>query len=370
MISAARIWREEPIALTAFPWDRPWTPWSLHYKVEIRARDGGELLWVRPYRTKQEAIRAYFNLVGLRPQTPEFIVTVATLVTFNAFNSDTSKTWLVGGVVCPSGVFSVDYFAVGGGGNGGSAGTENWRGGGGGGGETLLGTLAVTPGTGSSVSIGSDTQYFAPGLLISARAGGSGGKYVFTPQLLGVDDPQVSQFAYVPPPNGGCGGGGGSGTQNGVTQTGSSAYSQVTGKNGGAGKCTTGSTSSGGGGGGGMGSAGNDVTGVPPATANIGGNGGTAGFSAFSGVSTGYAAGGGGGGGTSGGNGGSGLGGAGGTSTVAAAAAPTPNTGSGGGGAGTTSATRQGGNGSAGVLMFSFTVAPPSGGFNMPMMGM
>lgn len=93
-----------------------------------------------------------------------------------------------GSWTAPAGVFAVEVFAVGGGGGGGGGGSDNNRnGGGGGGGAAVYRTVAVTPGTVYTVTIGaggagggqatngSTGGTTSLGSLVTAPGGGGGG---------------------------------------------------------------------------------------------------------------------------------------------------------------------------------------------------
>lgn len=265
--------RDEPAILDRLPWDQPWAPWTLHWKVEVTA--DGELLWVRPYRTHREAVRAYYKLVGLRLIGRErFLITMRSVATFNATNSDATKTWNSGGCLSPNGVTSVDWMMIAGGGCGGSTdGATSLRGGGGGAGGYLNGIgKVVTPntnylivvGTGGTTSNGANSEFGG----VVCTGGGRGGTNGANNGL-----------------GGGCGGGGGTDATSPVGQKNfpGGAGTAGQGRNGGSGnwdQSPGGDIGRVGGGGGGASTVGSN--GVPGGGGGLGGDGAT---SSISGVS-------------------------------------------------------------------------------------
>lgn len=360
MMIAERIWREERgILIAEAPLLRP--AHTVHWKIEVRAREGGELLWARPYLTKQEAIRAYYNLVGLRPNPlSEVVVTMATVVTFNASVMTPGLTWLEGGDVCPAGVTAADYLLVAGGSVGGKTGADCLYGGGGGAGGLLQGNLAVTPGTAYGITVGLGATSGGQGTpswfgTVSTVGGGFGGYWFNSP----LDDELLrSQGLEVPTQSGyyagGAGGSGGGGPVSTYQQTypgGPGTAGQ--GNAGGVGNCYNYGPEEdpalkgivyGSGGGGGAGAVGGSAGG------GVSGRGGNGLASVISGISVIYAAGGAGapyGYAQSGGGGGNGAAGAG-------NGANATGIGCGGGGGGTGNGL--GGAGTNGALILSFEV--------------
>jgi hypothetical protein len=337
-----------------------WSPWTSHWKVVIRAREGGELIWHRPFATIAEAQFCYQSLIGIDTRRPMYVpptwldgeteILIATVKTFNSTNTDNTKDWDNNGNLCPLGVRSVDYLCIAGGASGGA----RLAGGGGAGGLLAATGAIVAQGTSYTITVGSG------GAAVTSApptgyAGINGG---------------ASQFGALANPTGGggaaaylgyagsSGGSGGGGTFNSV-----SGYAGVGGQ-GSAGGNGNGNT--GGAGGGGAGGAG-----ASPG-ASVGGTGGVGVTSSISGGSVGYAGGGGGCGQGPSGNGGTASdGGGAGASADDNATNATANKGGGGGGtrgvvdvAPTTS-----GAGGSGVIILSYVVGPVLIG-NMPMLGM
>ena len=226
----------------------------------------------------------------------------------------------------------VDYLVVAGGGSGGV-----YWGGGGGAGGLLQGTIPVTAGTATTVTVGAGGAVSS----VSFQNGNNGGNSVFG-SITASGGAGGKSYASCTYPSGGSGGGG----SLYVTYGGQGTVGQ--GNPGGAG--TGSGLGQAGGGGGGVGSAGG-----PGNPGNYGGNGGNGTASAISGVLTTYAGGGGG-----GGNSGQGLGGyGGGGAGVASGTANngTVNTGGGGGGQNTqpSSNTPTSGAGGSGIVVISYS---------------
>jgi hypothetical protein len=318
-----------------------WAPVRRHWKLVVRAREGGEILWVRPFVSEQEVVEAYIRAIGLNidrlpdafrlPSTwidGELEIQLATVATFNATNS-TNADWGTGNR-CPAGVTTTDYLNVAGGGAGG-AGAQ--VGGGGGAGGMRTGNHAVTPGVQYTITVGPG------GTAVAASDGNPGNDSVFDT----ITSNKGGGGGIVAAPTGtlGSGGGGGGNGASGGSGTPASGTGGQ-GNNGGTGFGNAGNRA--GAGGGGATAVGADGT---PSGGGIGGNGGAGTSSSISGSSVPYA-GGGGGASQSGtpGNGGTGGGGNGGVS--AAGTAGTANTGGGGG------SERAGGSG---VIILSFTPA-------------
>lgn len=330
--------------------------------LSIRSREGGEILWLRPFATKQDAFLVWAKLIGLDLEripagTPinfpstfldgELAYYWGASATFTASNSTASDWTGATGNKAPAGVTAVEYLIIGGGGGGGSLG------GGGGGGGFRTGTgYAVTGGTGYTITIGA--------LAAGGSAGASG--------TVGND----SIFDVLTAGGGGYGagddiaGGGGratNGNGGGAGNSGSAAGGAGNGSGNTGGSAVIAGSGAGGAGAGAAGSSNSATTG------GAAGNGSTATTNLGSGT---YAGGGGGGGrgSSNGGTGGTGGGGTGGNATGSpAAVAGTANTGGGGGGGGYDSSYKAGAAGGSGVIILYWTL-PPFVGFNMPMMGM
>lgn len=250
-----------------------------------------------------------------------------------------------GTVTIPANVYGLRYLIVGGGGGGGGIrGGDREGGGGGGGGGVLNGpSIAVTPGTTYSVTVGSS------GTAASSANGANGGNSTFSTLTAtggggGARDGDVSGLSAVSAAGSGGSGGGGSGT-------GSGGSGDDGGKNGGAG-----ANAGGAGGGGGAGVAGTAASGTS------GGNGGNGVSDDITGTVAYYGGGGGGGryGSGTGGTGGSGGGGSA-PSSRAAGTAGTANTGGGGGGASgsNSGSAMSGGTGGSGVVILRYTPPGP-----------
>jgi hypothetical protein len=315
---------------------------TVHYKLIIRAREGGEVLWVRPFLTRFEAGLIYARLIGIDPgnlrgplslpgiwQDGELEYQFAVVTTYNSTTNNSGSDWSVGGTACPTGVSAADYLVISGGGGGGAFG------GGGAGGYLEATGLAVTAGTNYPVTIG-------------AGGNDNGGSYPSGAGSVGA----ASSWNSVAPTGGGAGGGninnassGGSGGGGGDTVT----RATGTGGQGLAGGLRTVNTMNNGGGGGGKNQQGGDA--VSDISCGIGGNGLA---SSISGSSVTRAAGAGGAtnGGIPGGAGGTGGGGTG-AGSANPATAGGANTGSGGGGNLNTAGNA--GKGGSGVAILSFT---------------
>lgn len=257
-------------------------------------------------------------------------------------DSGSGCTWSV-----PTGVTSMNYFAVGGGGGGGGARaaavSPNLGGGGGGaGGIVLASTMSTSAGTTFTLTVGSGGSGGA-----ASSNGGNGGATT------------ISYSSTTLTANGGGGGAGSSGSFDQANLSG----------DGGANSSYSGGANDWDGGGGGAGSAANGSNGI-----DIGGQGGTGGaggtgtLTSILGTSA-YYGGGGGGGGTPatnsgetngfGGSGGSSVGGNGGGGAGTLPTAGVANTGSGGGGGGwrstSSDADRAGAAGASGRIIFTFS---------------
>jgi hypothetical protein len=345
-----------------------WRPFVRAWKVMACAREGGEILWQRPFATEAEALIVYLRLVGLdggrvaphalrlpsRWLDRELEYVIATVATFNASNSNSGADWLRGGDVCPAGVLKTDYLVVGG---GGGAGGDPRAGGGGGGGLQSGTGHAVVQGSAYQITVGaggsgtmwnpSGTQPVSGGNsvfdTITANGGGYGG--------------DGGGGSFINGASGGCGGGGG-GT--GTSSVFGSGGTGSQGGNGGTGHGGDNANGNGAGaGGGGAGAAGTAASGI--LTAGSGGNGSA---SAITGSSVSYAGGGGGGavsnGGTgTAGSGGSGGGGNGAVGTIGQAGGTNLGGGAGAGSASEATASAAGGAGAV-ILSFvlSFVTAP------------
>ncbi len=340
-----------------------WRPFGLAWKVEVRARDGGEVLWRRALAARAAALLVYLRLTGLdagrivgrdlrlpsRWRDGELEYVLATVATFNASNSNSGADWFHGGNVCPAGVLKTDYLVVGG---GGGAGGDPRSGGGGGGGFQAGTGHAVTQGTAYPITVGaggtgtmwnpSGTQPVSGGNsafdTITATGGGYGG--------------DGGGGSFINGANGGSGGGGGGTGTSSIFGTGGSGSQGNSGGSGHGGDNTSGNGA--GGGGGGAGSAGAAASGLLTA-----GNGGNGAASSITGASVTYAGGGGGGGLSNGGtatagSGGAGGGGNGAVGAIGQAGGTNLGGGAGGGAAGEASTSAAGGSG---VVILSFAVA-------------
>jgi hypothetical protein len=239
-----------------------------------------------------------------------------------SFTSTGTTSW-----TAPAGVYGATYLVVAGGGSGGG-----YVGGGGGAGGLLTGTLAVTPGSSYTVTVG------AGGTAVTGTArGNSGGNSVFDTVTA----------------TGGGGGGARNGTTAGISggSGGGGAFNAGAGGTGTSGQGFAGAANNGANG---SASGGGGASAVGGTNATNGGAGGAGTASSISGSSVTYA--GGGGGGTdagSGGSGGAGGGGAG-ASTSGSGTAGTPNTGGGGGGAGSAGGAATSGAGGSGIVIISY----------------
>lgn len=330
------------------------------FKVSIRARESGELIWMRAFATRFEAVTLYSQLVGpagescmRRGYLPgrwvdgdvEYIYAIVS--TYTASNS-TNADWPTGNK-CPTGITATDILVVAGGGSGG---TGDGHGGGGGSGGLLEQTArSVTPGTQYTITVGA-------GGAGNASSGNNGNNSVFDTATANAGGKGGTNFGTAVAANAGGSAGGGASTGTttaGTANQGSSGGATGYGNNGGAGNSGAGA----GGGGGGAGATGSAGSGT------VGGNGASGRANSISGSSVTYA-GGGGGAGTTAGNGGSGGGGKGDNITVAAQSG-TAN--SGGGGGGGRLFLREGGSGGSGIIILSYT--PQNVVWtNIPMIGM
>jgi hypothetical protein len=240
-------------------------------------------------------------------------ISVATSTSIQTFSTTGTTAW-----VAPVGVTSVTYLVVAGGGGGGSANISTGRtrsGGGGGAGGLLTGTLSVTAGTSYTVTVGTG----GTGSTNEAVKGTNGGDSVFSSiTSTGGGGGGSSQVEA-----GVAGGSGGGGATTDVAGAGTSGQGNA----GAAGGPNSGSFY--GGGGGGAGGAGSSTS------------AGSGSASSISGSSVTYATGGGGG--STGGRGSTSSG-----------------YGMGGGGGGYNTGARTGDNGTAGVVILSYTLPTSS----------
>lgn len=330
-----------------------WVPWRKTYKIVIRAREGGETLWVRPFASEREASLVWAQLCHLdldrvaqggTIELPASFVEgeleyiFAIVVTFNASNTDNTHDWSNGGNLVPNYVNGVDYVAIAGGGAGGGA---DLGGGGGAGGYRAANGYAVTSGASVTITVG------AAGVGTNTVSyGTNGGDTAFDVLTSTGGGAGGTDGANNPGKNGGSGGGAGSNVA-GSGGTGVAGQGFAGGNEVGAGSTTAAQ-----GGGGGSSQVGANGNG-----AGTGGKGGDGTTSSITGTPV-TRAGGGGGGAWSGTGGGAGSGGA--TAGTAASNAntsnATANTGSGAGGVGYSGAgsTAQAGNGGTGVVIVSF----------------
>jgi hypothetical protein len=339
---------DDPLSNSILPSLRPWLR---TYKIIIRAREGGEVLWVRAFRSRIDAGIVWARLIGVdlehaRHLQVRFPTTWIQgeleylLATVDTFTSVGSTTWTPVGTAAPA---SVDYLVVAGGGGGGF----NQGGGGGAGGfRTATGHAA---GYGKTVTVGGGG---AGGPNVGSPLGSRGGDSVFDDVTSNGGGGAGGQGNAAPAGTYGSGAGGGGNTGGSTTAASSGTAGQ--GNNGGTGQ---GTSPAHGGGGGGASSAGANGSPGP-------GNGGSGSSSSISGASVAYAGGGGGGCNQSGtaGTGGSSIGGAGHNTTAGGNAVAS--TGSGGGGGGNNGGTAfAGGSGAPGIVILSYTpvyfVFPP-----------
>jgi hypothetical protein len=333
-----------------------WVPWRKNFKIVVRAREGGETLWVRPFATEREAIVAWVQLCGLDIERavalrlpihlPGTIVegeleyVFATVTTFNATNTDNTHDWANGGNLVPSSVSHTDYLCIAGGGPGG--GGDLGGGGAAGGYRTALAyALSVGPGNSVTVTVG------AGGVPTNNNNYGTdGGNSVFDAITSNGGGAGGTDGTNHPGKNGGSGGGAGS-NQAGSGGTGVAGQGFAGGNEVGAGPAGAAAD----GGGGGSSQAGANGSG------STGGKGGDGTSSSITGSAV-TRAGGGGGGAWSGTGGAAGSGGASAGTGVSNAATgnATANTGSGTGGVGYNGAgtAGQAGTPAAGAIILSW----------------
>lgn len=338
-------------------------PWLRTYKIVVRAREGGEVIWVRPLKARDEATLVWLKLLGvdLERLDPEIPIRFPSIwndgeleyrfVTVDQFTSVGSTTWVPSG--SPT---TVDYLVVAGGGAGGGAAAASATGSGGGG----AGGMRVATGftfSAKNVTVGDK------GSGVSGDIGSSGGNSVFDSITSTGGGRGGGKFGSSHE-NGAVGGSGGGGADTLSASGTGGAGTAGQGRNGGAGDTGfEGASTAAGGGGGGSTGAGQNGTG-----AAIGGTGGTSTNDSTTGSSVAYA-GGGGGGSVTGGVGGGAGGGTGGVTDTAGSAASIANRGSGGGGGGKAVVSNvAGGNGSIGFVALSYT-APVYYGINFPILG-
>jgi hypothetical protein len=333
-----------------------WAPTHLHWKVVVAAREGGEILWQRPFADYEEAQLCYLRACGFRFDRwngegftfpceyvdGELYIKLATTATFNATNS-TNADWPTGNKV-PSGVTTVDYLCIAGGASGGS----NVGGGGGAGGYKSATGFAVTPGTQVTITVGAGGNAQA----VSNTSGNNGNNSVFdsVTSTGGGGGGAINSAAGAGDPKSGGSGGGASQGGTGPT-TGGAASPAGQGNAGGNGTATSqpggggGASAAGGTGNGshtGNGGAGQSSAAIDGTTRGGGGGGG--GYSLGSTSTAG-----------SGGSGGGGAGGAG--DTNAGLTAGTANTGGGGGGSTVSASSAAGGSGVI-ILVFTARLSP------------
>jgi hypothetical protein len=239
-----------------------------------------------------------------------------------SFTSTGTTSW-----TAPAGVYGATYLVVAGGGSGGG-----YVGGGGGAGGLLTGTLAVTPGSSYTVTVGAGGT-----AVTSTTRGNSGGNSVFDTVTA----------------TGGGGGGARNGTTAGISggSGGGGAFNAGAGGTGTSGQGFAGAANNGANG---SASGGGGASAVGGTNATNGGTGGAGTASSISGSSVTYA--GGGGGGTDAGSGGSGGAGGGGAGALSGnGTAGTANTGGGGGGAGSAGGAATSGAGGSGIVIISYS---------------
>lgn len=138
-------------------------PYRKTHKISIFARDGGELLWVRPFANKQMALLAWARVVGINiddlsvgrtyelPSTfteGELEYQFATVETFNT--TPGGSAWTV-----PDAVNEVDALLAAGAGSGATGFNGGYHGGGGAaGGLILLSAHATTPAASLTLTVG------------------------------------------------------------------------------------------------------------------------------------------------------------------------------------------------------------------------
>ena len=257
-------------------------PLGVSYKVIVRSREGGEVLWMRPFATKPEAYAVYLRLIGADTwrfpfqvpqvwQDGELEYAFATVTTFSSTTNNSAADWSAGGTKCPSGVSTADYLIVAGGGAGGAdAGGGTGVQGGGGAGGYLAGTgLSVTAGTNYPATVGAGGSASHTWSNTTGNGGNSSWSAVGTTAVGGGAG--ASQGSSNTGAGGGSGGGGS------TLGNPASAYTAGQGNAGGAGGYGSG------GGGGGAGGAG---------AAGAAGTGGAGLSNSITGSSVGYAGGG------------------------------------------------------------------------------
>lgn len=308
--------------------------WSKHFVISICAREGGELIWKRPFFSQLEALEVYARLIN-RPDLcwplpgvwvdGELVYRLATVESFNS--TPGGGTWTV-----PAGVTATDYLVVAGGGGGGSGD----GGGGGAGGMRASTAFSVTPGATPTLTVGAGGVGAQGESQTVVSANGSNSVF---DSITSTGGGRGGQEGNSNGGNGGSGGGGGAGNSTGTAGTGT------------VGQGNNGGTKSGfalGGGGGASAVGGNG--------GGTGGAGGAGSSSSITGSAVDYAGGGGGAARSgAGGTGGAGGGGNGGLSTNGSGTAGTANRGGGGGGG--SDQNGHGGLGGYGFVALSYTPA-------------
>jgi hypothetical protein len=354
-------------------------PWTKHWKVVVKARESGETLWVRPFLVLREAVETYRRLVPWARwwvwEDGELVYELATVITYNSSNTDSSLDWIQGGNRCPSNVKTTDLLCIAGGGSGGVEQTSVGSSGAGAGGLLEQTGRSVTGGTAYTITVGTG----GPQITTNVTVGTAGNDSVFDNSTAkGGGGGCVYNSANASPAGGSSGGarpydGLAAPVHTQANSNGATGY----GNDGGA-SVATARGGCGGGGAGAVGTA-DAYTGTDGSPGYAGGNGRA---NSISGSSVIYA--GGGGGGTyfapgnsnyapgSGGTGGGGTGGRAGSSQVATAGTDGLGGGGGGGCADDTAsmpAFKYSGKGGNGRIVLSFT--PSAGNWpNMPLLGM
>ena len=249
----------------------PHGPCITTFNIVIRAREGGEVLWTRPFATKADALTIWLRLIDRRPLLCPTTWRDGELeylfLTINQYTTVGSTTWFPVGGTAGNG----DLLIVAGGG-----GSKGYGGGGAGGMQTHIGVNLI-PQVGGTVTVGGGSSGANGGNSGFGGYGCNGGGYGGTSAVAGA--------------TGGSGGGGG-GPSSGVGGT--SGGAGVAGQGyAGADGFSDGATYTAGGGGGGKASAGGGIYGGAGAS-SYAGTGGDGLQSSMTGSAVYYAAGGGG----------------------------------------------------------------------------